>query len=329
MLEIALATALLLGGIVATGPASARLARACWPSRAPRPALVLWQALCLGAGLSFIGAPLVVALHPLGPDLPAAAWTFLGNLFSGNALRGLGAVNIAGGLLAVGIAGLLTVALAVSFYRTLRRRRAHREVIDLLASVDPESGTVGVSVLDHPSAVAYTLPGWHARVVLSAGLLELLETAEIESVIEHEQAHLSLRDDLVQLPFQTWAAGLGPVPGVRQARRAVAELAEMLADDIAAQRCDPAVLAGALAKVAIAGAVGGRGDGGNTAGLQSPAVGSSIAGSTGEGSTGAVLARVERLLAPRPLGRPRRIAVYVLAASLIAVPTALLLSGWS
>jgi len=338
--ELALAAALLFGGIIAAGPASTALARAAWPTRAPRPTLVLWQALCLGAGLSFIGAPLVLALHPLGPDLLHALWTFLGNTLDGRPFEGMGWGNVLAGFIAGTIALILTVALAVSFFRTLRRRRAHREVIDLLAAAGDESALAGISVVDHPSALAYTLPGWHARVVLSAGLLDLLEPAELDAVIEHERAHLRVRDDLVQLPFQTWAAGLGPLPGVRQARAAVAELAEMLADDIALGHCSRPDLASALAKVAIAGV--GTPDVGTAEarvpgadlsrvepagiGAVGPRVVSEIAG--GESTPGQVLKRVNRLLDPAPLGAVPRAFVYLLALSLIALPTTLLLIGW-
>ncbi|RIJ76250.1 M56 family peptidase [Nakamurella silvestris] len=322
--ELALAAALLFGGIIAAGPASAALARANWPTRAPRPALVLWQALCLGAGLSFIGAPLVLALHPVGPDLPHALWTFVVNTLEGRPFDGMAWGNVLAGFIAGTIALILTVALAVSFFRTMRRRRAHRQVIDLLAAAGDENALAGISVVDHPSALAYTLPGWHARVVLSAGLLDLLEPVELGAVIEHERAHLRVRDDLVQLPFQTWAAGLGPLPGVRQARAAVAELAEMLADDIALARCRRQDLASALAKVAIAG-VEPVGVEPGVAGPPARAV-SKIAG--GESSPGQVLKRVNRLLEPAALGAPARAAVYLLALSLIGLPTAMLLFGW-
>ena len=322
--EFALAAALLFGGVIAAGPVSKTLARAHWAQRAPRPTLLLWQALCLGAGLSFIGAPLVLALHPLGPDLLHALSAFAGNTFDGSPFRNLTGWNVLSGLTAASIALILTVALAVSFFRTLRRRRAHREVIDVLAGSGVETALNGISVVDHPSALAYTLPGWHARVVLSAGLLDLLAADEIAAVIEHERAHLRVRDDLVQLPFQTWAAGLGYLPGVRQGRAAVAELAEMLADDVALGRCSPDALARALAKVAIAGADGEKvGSGGL---IRAPRVVSEIAG--GESTPGQVLKRVNRLLEPSPLPASRRVAVYLLALTLIAVPTSLLLIGW-
>ena len=47
-----------------TGPVPALLARASWPLRAPRAAVVLWQAVALAAVLSAFSAGLsVVALH--------------------------------------------------------------------------------------------------------------------------------------------------------------------------------------------------------------------------------------------------------------------------
>ena len=58
---------LLIGvGLVLTAPVSERLAKARWPRRSPRPALVLWQAVCLAAGFSVVAGLVVLAVEPLG-----------------------------------------------------------------------------------------------------------------------------------------------------------------------------------------------------------------------------------------------------------------------
>lgn len=47
---------LLVLALLLTGPVPALLARATWPLRVPRAALVLWQAVALAAVLSALGA---------------------------------------------------------------------------------------------------------------------------------------------------------------------------------------------------------------------------------------------------------------------------------
>ena len=188
----------------------------------------------------------------------------------------------------------------------MRRRRTHRSLIDLLSQAGAgrrrHSELVSdVRVLDHASAVAYSVPGWHSRVVLSAGPARPAHRPELAAVLEHERAHLRSRHDLLILPFQAWAASLGPVPGVQMARKAVAGLAEMLADDLALRRARPAVLASALAKVTLATAPSGA-DGADP--------GADLTGASATGSRAVAVAtmtgRVRRLLDPDPLPRRRR-----------------------
>ncbi len=313
------ASVLILVGLLLTAPVSYRFAMARWPRRSPRPALVLWQALCLAAGFSVVAGLVVLAVEPLGSSLLTGAWNWFAAVFTGTLdvpfwrlLCGLCALAIAGYLLAV----LVRTALMIG-----RRRRAHRRVLDLLTgSAAPRNGRrllrpADVRILDHRAAVAYTVPGWHSRVVLSAGLVDLLTDDELLAVIGHERAHLRARHDLLVLPFQAWAVALGWVPGVRHAGGAVSELTEMLADDAAAGRTSCAALASALAKVALSGPpplvpAGRLAD--------SPA----IAGT-------AVADRVRRLLDPRPLARWQVVCVYGISLLLLAIPASVLLLHWS
>src|SRR5947199_282986 len=56
--------------VLLVGPAPALLARATWPLRAPRAAMVLWQAVALAAVLSAFSAGIAIASRLLmpGPD---------------------------------------------------------------------------------------------------------------------------------------------------------------------------------------------------------------------------------------------------------------------
>jgi beta-lactamase regulating signal transducer with metallopeptidase domain len=323
-----LAAGLAVASVVLAAPVSALLARAGWMRRAPRACLILWQAVCLSAGLCLIGAGVVLALEPLGHNILTSSLAWVGHLRVGRPLDGMTGHGIITGTLSATAALILFGVLVRSVVLTVRRRRAHRLLLDLLtgerADGPSEAASVprrdigdllaDVRVLDHSTAVAYTLPGWHSRVVLSAGLLDLLTRAELIAVIAHERAHVRSRHDLMVLPFQAWSTAVGWLPGVRAAAASVAELTEMLADDWAARRSSPAVLAKALATVALAGVSRNSG----IVGSQTPAVASR-----------SVAARVDRLLHPCPLPLWGLTSIYVVASVLLAIPFVTLVVGWS
>src|SRR5262249_5226860 len=159
-------------------------------------------------------------------------------------------------------------------------------------------------ILDHPDAVAYCLPGLRSRVVLSAGVLDLLDAGELSAVLAHERAHLAERHDLVVLPFVAWGAALPFVPGVRLAQAAVAGRVERGADDGAGAVAAPAALAAAIARIG--------------AGAPHGALAA---------SRSAVLTRVDRLLDP-PAPAPRWLPplTYLGALALAALPLLVLLT---
>lgn len=323
-------------------PASRALAGARWPARAPRAALALWQAVGLSAGLAAIGAGLSFAISPLGDTLPAGVARLWHNTLALRPLDGLAVwhvVALAGAaLLGARLAGVLLVSGA----RTLRDRRRHRMIVDLVGTRSPH--LPGTLVLDHPDAVAYCLPGLRPRIVVSAGTLSLLDTDQLDGVLAHERAHLAARHDLVVLPFAAWRAALPFVAGVRRAQAAVATLVEMLADDQACRRCGPTPLARAIARVG-----GARTPGGALAFTGPHSQGAAV-GTAADGTrpghplpvefdagvpcgvaalafgASPVLARVERLIDPVPPAGPAlRAAAYLAAALLVGVPTTLLL----
>ena len=314
------AVGLIAAGVVLTGPVSYRLARAGWTRRAPRSALVLWQAVCLAAGFSVVAGLVLLSVEPMGTTLLSAVWNWFADLLTGS-------LNIAGWRLGFGLAAAVITVVLLSVLGhtavlTVRRRRAHRQVLDLLTRPDARtdggrriSPSPEVRILDHRAPVAYTLPGWHSRVVVSAGLVELLSAEELAAVIEHERAHLRARHDLLVLPFQAWAVALGRIPGVRLAGAAVAELTEMLADDVAAARTSRAALASALARVALSGAA-------PVIPLDRLADLPAIAGT-------AVTDRVRRLLDPHPLSGWETAAVGVASLLLLAIPASVLLLSWT
>ncbi len=275
--------------------------------------------MCLSAGVCLVGAGYLPSLGPLGGSPVGALAVLVRNVRTGRPFIGMTGPGIAAGTLAAASAAVLFGVLIRTSIMAMRRRRTHRMLLDLLAGGGDATRQeisdliADVRILDHPTAVAYTLPGWHSRVVLSAGLLDLLDRAELIAVIDHERAHVRERHDLLVLPFQAWASTVGWLPGVRAAADSVAELTEMLADDWAARRSSACTLARALATVALAGIP-------RESGLVG-VVTRAVAG-------GVVTERVDRLLQPNPLPVRAVVAVYLASAALLALPVLLLWAGW-
>lgn len=235
--------------VILAGPASALLARARWVSRAPRAALVLWQAVGLGGGLGVLTAGLTLA----AADIDSRWWP--GLVAAPGQWRRLGWGGWFGIALTACVGLYLVAATITSTARVLATRRAHRHRLAMISRALPQPPSppakhdAPVRLLDHPHAVAYGLPGFRPQVVLTRGALETLTAAELDAVLAHEQAHARGRHDLVIQPFIAWARTFPFLPTARGAVNAVGQLVELLADDAALARCDRADLKSALGKL--------------------------------------------------------------------------------
>lgn len=308
-------------------PAPILLARARWPARAPGTALALWQAIALAGGLSMIGALAVYGLVPFGRGLPDAILG-LGRSIAGAPLPGGTRLDHVLALCAaLVLAAHLLLNLAMTFVRSERQRRRHRQLVDLLSSPMPDRPRT--RILDHAAPVAYCLPGASRSVtVLSAGLLQLLTPDELRGVIAHEGAHLRQQHHAVLLAFKSWHSALPWFPIANRAENAVALLVEMLADDQARRVVPDATLARAIALVGTAGEpreLTGTPVVGTADVLRALADAPALAGGPDSGPD-MVTPRVRRLvLQPSRLPAVARASVLLGAASLLAVPTILLL----
>ncbi|RFU19824.1 M56 family metallopeptidase [Geodermatophilus marinus] len=300
------ATAAALAALAAllAWPVPAALGRARWPGRDPVVALVCWQALGLAGGLSIIGALLVHGLAPWGRSLPAAAAAVLTGRPAADPVRGHHWVALT---LAAVLAAELTGVLALSWLRTARARRRHRELLELV--VRP-SDVPDARLLEHPAPVAFCIPGARPLLVLSSGMVAELDERQLRAVVEHERAHLRERHHLYLLPFVAWEAALPVLPAAARAHAAVRTLVEMRADDVALGALPGPAPRRTLAE-AIVVAAGGAGG---------------VPGGALAVTGGAVRQRVVRLLdPPSPLPAAARWTALAAAALLLAVPTALLL----
>ncbi|MDD7916751.1 M56 family metallopeptidase [Actinomycetospora callitridis] len=278
--------------LVLAGPVPSALARARWPARVPRAAIVLWQAVALAAVLAAVGSALAAPeelLRALGPQ------------------QRTGTPLLIAVAVAATIAGLIVLRLAVVLVllgvRTRRRRARHRDMVDLLDRAE-RSATVGspgaravLRVLDGAVPFAYCVPGRAPRVVVTEAALDTLAPEELRAVLAHEQAHLDARHDLVRESFVALHQAFPVLVRSRQARDAVGLLLEMLADDAARARSSDTAMAGALEAFVV----------------------------TGDTE---VAARLERVRTLRCGDRRLATGVYLTAAAVVVVPTVAVVIPW-
>jgi hypothetical protein len=165
------AVALLALGVLLAEPASRMLAGARWPARDPIGALLLWQAIGLAGGLALLGAGVTYGLAPLGDSLPTA----LGAVFSTQLHLGTPYLLALSASAALAVRLLSVLGLAAA--RTLRARRRHRNLLDVLAT--PWPAMAGAQVLAHPlpfvawGATAPWVPGMARAQAAVAALVEM------------------------------------------------------------------------------------------------------------------------------------------------------------
>ena len=155
-------------------------------------------------------------------------------------------------------------------------------------------GNGGIEIATNPQPFAFTLPGRGGHVVVSTGLLGLLDNDEQGVVLAHEHAHARYRHDRYLLTARLCVTA---IPVLRPLARRLQFSLERWADEAAVEICgDRGFVARTLAKVALHGAhpVG-------------------ALGFTGLG----VPARVGALLAP-PVDVPRRATLLSIWVSIAA-----------
>lgn len=239
-----IAALLLLGYAGAVSLLGGRALQRPWSHRAPRPAVIGWQAL----STSVVAAILLAAVSLALPFLPLRF--SVASLVGAHSMAIVEHYDTSLGLWP-GVVGLSVVAtLAVmlltttarSFARNRRIRRSQLDLLRLVGHPHPE----GFTVIDHEVPVAYCLPGGPGTVVLSSSALELLDHHERKLVLGHERSHLRARHDLALAYSDALARTFPWVPLFELAHAQVAILLEMVADDAAAEPQDRRRLACAL-----------------------------------------------------------------------------------
>ena len=237
--------------VMLVGPVPALLSRAKWPLRAPRAAMVLWQAVAVAAVLSAFSAGIAIAsrLFLPGPDGRPTA-TPVGGI--GRLGWPLWILDVAVFALTLVIGARLAMAVVRVAIATRRRRAHHRMLVDLLG-VAPDAVSAracvrerDLRVLEVAQPLAYCLPGVRSRVVVSEGTLDSLTETEVAAILSHERAHLRARHDLVLEAFTAAHAAFPRFVRSANALDAVQLLVELLADDAAVRVAGRAPLARAL-----------------------------------------------------------------------------------
>jgi Zn-dependent protease with chaperone function len=308
------ALAFTIVALLLSGPVPAMLARASWPLRAPRAAIVLWQSIALAAVLSAFSAGIAIAsrlFEPGADGRPTASFT--------TAIDTLGWPLWTGYVVVFALTLVIGARLIVSVVdvaiATRRRRAHHRMVVDLVGAPQdsvPQLRTGsrplargGLRILDVAEPLAYCLPGVRSRVVVSEGAVNTLSRSEMSAILSHERAHLRARHDLVLEMFTAVHAAFPRLVRSANALDAVRLLIELLADDAAVRSTGPTPLARALVACA--------------------------AGRTPRGALAAggptTVVRVRRL-GGAPNSRMLAVFAYAAAAAVLVVPTLALAVPW-
>jgi Zn-dependent protease with chaperone function len=300
------AVAFLILAVLLAGPVPALLARATWPLRAPRAAVVLWQAIALAAVLSALSAGVAIGsgLFRPGPGGRPTA-TIVADI--GRLGRPLWALYMGVFALTLLVGARLLVAVLKVAIATRRRRAHHRMLVDLLnVSHDATPAhTDGLRVLEVAQPLAYCLPGVRSRVVLSEGALTRLADTEVGAIVGHERAHLRARHDLVLEAFTAVHTAFPRFVRSASALDAVRLLVELLADDAATRSAGATPLGRALVTCAS---------------------GWTPAGALAASGPSTVL-RVRRL-SGRGNSRALSAAAYTAAAGVLLVPTVAVAVPW-
>jgi Zn-dependent protease with chaperone function len=150
---------------------------------------------------------------------------------------------------AVAACALLAAATAAACRAAWRRARA------LLAAARHARclpGSSQVVVIPDGAADAYAVPGWPGRIVVTAGMLDALNPAERQVLLEHERAHAAGHHYLFTA-LTYFAAAANPL--LRPVAAAVTYTVERWADERAARACgDRRLAARAIGKAALASA---------------------------------------------------------------------------
>jgi hypothetical protein len=266
-----------------------------WLAGRLEPRTATW--LLTGAALVLAGASgaalALLAATVLG-QVPLLAW--LGH-WSAGVVRQDDPVSVS---LAVIACLLLAAALGAAVRAAVVRCRALADAASVARCLPPSGRKL--SVMDDPAPDAYAMPGLPGRIVVTAGMLDALDTSERRVLLAHERAHLAGAHYLFVALAQL-AAATNPL--LRPLAVAVRFSAERWADEQAARITgDRRLVARTIGKAALL----------TRSRPEAPSVALGVA--TSLRGTGPVPRRVAALLAGPPRQHPLLLAAIVVVLAL-------------
>lgn len=218
----------------------------------------------------------------------------------GYASQGGATAALVGATVLLGLTSRIVWCSASTLLNDHRVRKAHVAALNLLGD---RTRLPGALVLHHDAPYAFCIGGRRNRVVVTTGLLETLDTHELDAVMAHEHAHLRQRHHLALLGCRIVFGTLAPMfPAFKRAMVNVRLYVELCADDCARMRVGVRPLRSALVTLAN---------------------GSAPAGALAASGID-VATRIRRLeQGPQPLKTVSRLGAGLGLAALVAVPMTL------
>ncbi|RTE11608.1 M56 family metallopeptidase [Paenibacillus whitsoniae] len=137
---------------------------------------------------------------------------------------------------------------AVKAGRFIRKLHASEQTRSIAArsGLRPEQ----LRIIRHASPLAMTVGLWRPRIVLSTGLIAMLEESELRAVIEHEKCHVRYRDPLGIFLLTMMSKAMGYIPMFTWMSHKYPIMIELRADKFAiGQMAQSADLGSALLKM--------------------------------------------------------------------------------
>ncbi|WP_253805108.1 MULTISPECIES: M56 family metallopeptidase [Nocardia] len=250
---MSVAVCLLAYSMIVAVLSPALLVRSTRAGRRPRLSLVAWVS-AIGSVLVSWAAAVVFVVIDVVRDLLAEQHLDLGRCFTQLHDAAAGAY---GSVVRLGLAALVVLALtaaAVVLWRLTRMLLRARSVTHRHAQ---QARMVGrrhhrhdAVVLDHPEPAAYSVAGNPHAIVLTQGIVTVLDDVQLAAVMAHERAHLSGHHHFLLAVTRALARVFPRLDLFVTGAAQVARLVEMVADDAAARVHGPLVVREALLTLA-------------------------------------------------------------------------------
>jgi Zn-dependent protease with chaperone function len=142
------------------------------------------------------------------------------------------------------------IVLSTRTYRRLKNDRHEGHCITVNQAFCGSGKEEAILVIEHPAPVAFTMGLWKPRIILSTGLMKLLDHNELKAVIYHEMYHQKHRDPVKTFVLTLFAAVMWYLPILKWFRHQYNIVREVMADHYAVNRLGSGKdLGGALVKM--------------------------------------------------------------------------------